>query len=135
MEIKSYIVALYKFVNQNSMYRVYLTMRYCHALCQLDPSVDLSKIARDTEGLSGSDLQELSRSAAIFRVREFIRSEQSNTDDGSSDSWVANFTKSKIQLSFVHYNFSALKFIIFSSSTLQRQVAADDLGNRYLQIK
>jgi len=39
---------------------------------RVDSSVDLDMIARKTEGLSGSDLRELCRSAALCRVRELM---------------------------------------------------------------
>lgn len=33
-------------------------------------------VASTTEGLSGSDLRELSRHAAVYRVREYLQNEQ-----------------------------------------------------------
>lgn len=35
--------------------------------------VDITKIARLTEGFSGSDLKELCRNAALYRVRDLLR--------------------------------------------------------------
>lgn len=40
----------------------------------LSPSVDISQLAAQTEGFSGSDLQELCRNAAMVPLKEFMRS-------------------------------------------------------------
>lgn len=36
-------------------------------------NVDIAKLAKITEGFSGSDLQELCRNASIYRVRDYLR--------------------------------------------------------------
>lgn len=36
-------------------------------------NVDIAKLAKVTEGFSGSDLQELCRNASIYRVRDYLR--------------------------------------------------------------
>jgi len=38
------------------------------------PSVDINLLAAQTEGFSGSDLQELCRNAAMVPLKEFMRS-------------------------------------------------------------
>lgn len=43
---------------------------------QLSRSVNLTEIAEKTEGYSGSDLRELCRDAALYRVRDYVREEQ-----------------------------------------------------------
>lgn len=40
----------------------------------LSPSLDIDLLAARTEGFSGSDLQELCRSAAMIPLKEFMRS-------------------------------------------------------------
>lgn len=39
--------------------------------------VDITKIAKSTEGFSGSDLRELCRNASVYRVRDYMRNERS----------------------------------------------------------
>lgn len=36
-------------------------------------NMDIAKLAKITEGFSGSDLQELCRNASIYRVRDYLR--------------------------------------------------------------
>ena len=43
--------------------------------------MDLEAVSRDTPGLSGSDLKELCRTAAIYRLREFLSGDDMQ-DDG-----------------------------------------------------
>lgn len=43
---------------------------------QLSNAINLKEIADKTEGYSGSDLKELCRDAAIYRVRDYVRKEQ-----------------------------------------------------------
>lgn len=42
---------------------------------QVDSSVVLSDVAKETDGFSGSDLRETCRDAALLCVREFVRSQ------------------------------------------------------------
>lgn len=41
----------------------------------ISEDVDVETIAKSTEGFSGSDLRELCRNAAVYRVRDFVRQE------------------------------------------------------------
>ena len=45
-------------------------------ILQIDADVDLSIIARNTEGLSGSDLRELCRDAAMLRLQDLVLAER-----------------------------------------------------------
>ena len=46
----------------------------------LSPEFDMSKLADRTEGMSGSDLKELCRNAAMVPVREFFREAGGRTE-------------------------------------------------------
>lgn len=48
---------------------------------KLDPSFSVDDLARRTDGLSGSDLKETCRNAAMVPVREFMR-ERGKSKDG-----------------------------------------------------
>ncbi|XP_059054863.1 outer mitochondrial transmembrane helix translocase isoform X1 [Achroia grisella] len=50
------------------------------------PDIELKRLASATEGFSGSDLHELCRQAAVYRVRDLVREEQSKTNVNASDS-------------------------------------------------
>ena len=47
---------------------------------KLSPEFSIQTLAAQTEGLSGSDLRELCRNAAMVPVREFMRSSSGNHD-------------------------------------------------------
>ncbi len=51
--------------------------------------VDLNRIAKLTNGFSGSDIRELCRNASVYRIRNFMRKENasgSSTADGNMES-------------------------------------------------
>ncbi len=45
---------------------------------KLDPSFDLEQLVRRTDGLSGSDLKESCRNAAMVPVRDYMRGHQTD---------------------------------------------------------
>jgi SpoVK/Ycf46/Vps4 family AAA+-type ATPase len=47
---------------------------------KLSPDFSIQILAEQTDGLSGSDLRELCRNAAMVPVREFMRSSTANHD-------------------------------------------------------
>jgi len=51
----------------------------------LHNDLDLYELAEKTDKFSGSDLRELCRNAAIYRVREFVKSENANQSDEFQD--------------------------------------------------
>lgn len=48
--------------------------------------VDLNRIAKLTNGFSGSDIRELCRNASVYRVRNYMRKENANKSPTSSAS-------------------------------------------------
>ena len=50
--------------------------------------LDFDKIAQMTEGYSGSDLRELCRNAAIYRIRELVKAERDASPDVLDDTEV-----------------------------------------------
>ncbi|XP_045451297.1 outer mitochondrial transmembrane helix translocase isoform X2 [Melitaea cinxia] len=48
--------------------------------------IDYSRLGAATEGFSGSDLHELCRQAAVYRVRDLARAEMAKTNKSTSDS-------------------------------------------------
>lgn len=60
-------------------------------------NVDLKKVASETEGFSGSDLRELCRAAALYRVRDFFEMHPSVSSKKTEDNSQINFTLSEDQ--------------------------------------
>jgi len=46
-------------------------------------NIEISTLAKHTEGFSGSDLQELCRNASIYRIRDYL-----STQYVSEESWI-----------------------------------------------
>ncbi|XP_066584571.1 outer mitochondrial transmembrane helix translocase isoform X2 [Prorops nasuta] len=48
-------------------------------------NVDIEKLASQTQGFSGSDLQELCRNAAVYRIRDYLKDHNSTDDEDAED--------------------------------------------------
>lgn len=48
--------------------------------------VDLNRIAKLTNGFSGSDIRELCRNASVYRIRNYMRKENANKSATSQES-------------------------------------------------
>lgn len=48
-------------------------------------NIDITKLAKCSEGFSGSDLREVCRSACIYRIRDYLRGEVRNEDSLSDE--------------------------------------------------
>lgn len=59
---------------------------------RVDSEVDLEAVAKDTEGFSGSDLREMCRDAALLCVRDFV-----HTQDSDSEESIRAITQSDLQ--------------------------------------
>lgn len=53
---------------------------------QVDPSLDLLEIAKETDGFSGSDLREMCRDAALLCVRDFVHT-QDDRYESATNTW------------------------------------------------
>lgn len=59
---------------------------------RVESEVDLASVAQDTEGFSGSDLREMCRDAALLCVRDFV-----HTQDSDSEESIRAITQSDLQ--------------------------------------
>jgi SpoVK/Ycf46/Vps4 family AAA+-type ATPase len=50
-------------------------------------NLDISKLARNTEGFSGSDLREMCRNASVYRIRDYIRNSTRYVPSGDTDEY------------------------------------------------
>lgn len=53
-------------------------MQVLHLILENEPvaeDINISDIAKMTDGFSGSDLQELCRNASVYRVRDYLRNQ------------------------------------------------------------
>ena len=55
-----------------------LSLSLSLSLSQVEESVDLSDIAQQAEGFSGSDLREMCRDAALLCVRDFVHTQKAD---------------------------------------------------------
>lgn len=63
----------------------------------VDPGLDVAAVARQSNGLSGADLAEVARQAALIPVKEFILEERRLMEDDLSEV----FEKQHKRLSFL----------------------------------
>ncbi|XP_044033874.1 outer mitochondrial transmembrane helix translocase isoform X2 [Siniperca chuatsi] len=61
--------------------------------CQVDLSVDLVDVAKETDGFSGSDLREMCRDAALLCVRDFVHTQ----NDSPSEDFIRPIHQSDLQ--------------------------------------
>lgn len=66
---------------------------------KLSPGFDLAELARITEGLSGSDLKETCRNAAMLPVREMMREREGQGIKGMEDAKKAGFNLRPLKIS------------------------------------
>ena len=63
-------------------------MNNCILLFQFT-GIDLPELAKQTEGFSGSDLKELCRNAAVYRVRDLLRAEKQQRREAAASAVTA----------------------------------------------
>lgn len=66
-------------IKHETVLHQFLSFRLILAKEPISEDVDFEALARSTEGFSGSDLKELCRNASVYRVRDYLRQQESSS--------------------------------------------------------